>query len=207
MIFNVNAAAVAALALTMAVHAAPSPVVGLSILPDCDNDRNGHHNPSLADVSLSHGDDCDEKCRTKHSVVNAEVLNHSGDDCDEKSHGVINAEVLDHSDNHNSHKCNDCNDCKDEIRSAGRVLFQILEESHSVLKQVVRVAHMTERCSPEEAASKCGDDCNGFIGSSDGLSGFDLFFFGKDDCLVPSEHDALLSKRMQEKLVQYHYEC
>ncbi|KAK0238589.1 hypothetical protein EDD85DRAFT_514190 [Armillaria nabsnona] len=222
MIFNVNAAAVAALALTMAVHAAPSPVGHvLHDLASFDNDNDargarGVDCSPLINVSVGHDThncddhshhDCDDDC---HKRPHPEV------DCDDNDHKPPHPEVdcddADHKPPHHKDDCDDnrhCNDCKSEFWHEGSFLRQVVGEVSEVKRGVLRVEHLPEHCSPEEAARKCGPDCNGFVAGWNGdKSYFDLFCLDKAIHGILSEVDVVLSKKRENGWKpQYHYEC
>ncbi|KAK0488660.1 hypothetical protein IW261DRAFT_364618 [Armillaria novae-zelandiae] len=341
MIFNVNAAAVAALALTMAVHAAPSPVVGLSILPDCDNDRtasradesnrisnesrrieSNHASDSfrqtasddspLIDVSANsrpagsnrsseesrpagsnrsseesrpansnHSSEESRPAGSNHSSEESRPAgsNHSSEESrpagsnrsseesrpansnysseesrpagsnhsSEESrrpasdrsalvdvdvndatsrhtdsnrasgrvvdahiqtthHNVDQSHIIDDDDarNRDTRDNSRCDDCTSEL-SLSRMTLQRGLGVFSGAEHVLRVEYLSRRCSPEEAASRCGDDCNGIVGGWDyDLSTFCVYFLSEHS--ITPELDAKLSETREKGMVQYHYD-
>ncbi|PBK99087.1 hypothetical protein ARMGADRAFT_489536 [Armillaria gallica] len=101
-----------------------------------------------------------------------------------------------------------CDDCKSEFWHEGGVLRRAVG-ALSQTTHVLRVEHLTKRCSPEESARRCGPNCNGFIGGwNRDKSLFDLLFLDNAIHGIPSEADVLLSQQREDGWEpQFRYEC
>ncbi|PBK65859.1 hypothetical protein ARMSODRAFT_1006344 [Armillaria solidipes] len=147
--------------------------------------------------------------RASDSLVNADILTThrntdqsriTDDDCDD----VVDARNRDARETRDNSRCDDCTP---EVWHVGGVLRRGVT-ALSQITHVLRVEHLTERCSPEESARRCGPDCNGFIGGwNRDKSLFDLLFLGKAIHGIPSELDVLLSQQWENGEPQFHYEC
>ncbi|KAK0444881.1 hypothetical protein EV421DRAFT_2018600 [Armillaria borealis] len=158
------------------------------------NDDSRHTDSSHASDSLVNADILTTHRNTDQSRI-------TDDDCDD----VVDARNRDARETRDNSRCDDCTP---EVRHAGGVLRRGVT-ALSQITHVLRVEHLTERCSPEESARRCGPDCNGFIGGwNRDKSLFDLLFLDKATHDIPSEFDALLSQQREDGWEpQFHYEC
>ncbi|SJL03406.1 uncharacterized protein ARMOST_06760 [Armillaria ostoyae] len=143
--------------------------------------------------------------RASDSLVNADILTtHRNTDQSRITDDVVDARNRDARETRDNSRCDDCTP---EVWHAGGVLRRGVT-ALSQITHVLRVEHLTERCSPEESARRCGPDCNGFIGGwNRDKSLFGLLFLGKAIHGIPSELDVLLSQQWENGEPQFHYEC
>ncbi|KAK0189174.1 hypothetical protein F5146DRAFT_701223 [Armillaria mellea] len=175
-----------------------------------DNSRDESSRASRKEVevnALNKSDDNarDESSRANRKDVEVNALNKSDDDDSHRRTKDNSADVTNARNDDENRNNRRCDDCKSAFSQGGRVLVRKTGEVLSEVHQAVRHEVLDERCSPEEAAQRCGVHSNSIVAGYRGTR-FNLFCFLNGITSVTD--DSLLREWLKNGWeYQYHYDC